>query len=401
MPNPIFRTLKSLWELCADKRLIVYTAGIGIRSILTVAIPFMLGLFIDSLVYGGSPRMIFALLVCDAVLAWGLDMLLRDVIIQIARQTELNLQYRLLDALQRTKPSAIDMYKNGEITIKFYRDVNMAEQFIQVLYPQFLNMFFGFVFAFIMVLCQKPFIAVLYLFFLPVMLVCLSFFAKKLSSAAHSVRFMYDHSINGIFEFMSFFPFLKSMAADEPYFSGPKSTFRVYRKVNTINDKIGMKLEYSNRFILLLGEYSVLGVAGWMAWKKIIPIGDVVMFQILFLSVLNSFSGMFQLLPNWETTRESISSIYELLGAEHTEDIDCGEIVSSAAEDISVENISFHYPNSNRLIFDRFSCIIRGGSITALTGANGAGKTTFLRLVTGYLEPTNGKVFIGKKDLAS
>jgi len=151
--------------LCGDKRLLAYTAGVGLRTALTVAIPFILGLFIDSLVYGGNHRAFFLLLVCDAALAWGFDFYLRGLVIQIARKTELSLQCRLLDAVQRTKPSAIDAYKNGEVTIKFYRDVNVIEQFLQTLYPSFLNMLFGCVFAFVMVLCKKPVIAALYLFF--------------------------------------------------------------------------------------------------------------------------------------------------------------------------------------------------------------------------------------------
>ncbi|MCI6287214.1 MAG: ABC transporter ATP-binding protein/permease [Lentisphaeria bacterium] len=400
MSCPFHKTVKTIWGLCADKRLAAYSLGAALHSLLTMAVPFFLGLFIDSLITGENPRRFFLISAGVALLAWGMDLFLRNMIIRIARTRELQLQYRLLESFQSMKPAAVDAYANGEIAMKFYRDTGNIEQFIAGFYPQFLNMFFGFVWALLIVLYKKPSVVVLYLFFLPALFACSGFYVKKLAAAAHAIRFMYDHSINRIFEIMRIFPYLKSMAADEPYFSAPKAMFRTYRRVNTINDKTMMMFEFINRFFLIAGEYSVLGFAGWMAWKKKIPVGDVVMFQILFLSVLNSFSGMFQMLPNWKTARESMDSVCELLNTPDTEDVDSNQPVPSAFADISVKNLSFQYTGT-KPVFHDFSCEIKAGTIVALTGINGSGKTTLLKLLTGYLTPSSGHVAIGGNPLCS
>ena len=124
------------------------------------------------------------------------------------------------------------------------------------------------------------------------------------------------------------------------------------------------------------------------------------MFQILFLSVLNSFSGMFQMLPNWKTARESMDSVCELLNTPDTEDVDSNQPVPSAFADISVKNLSFQYTGT-KPVFHDFSCEIKAGTIVALTGINGSGKTTLLKLLTGYLTPSSGHVEIGGKPLGS
>ena len=385
--------------LCAGKNLASYTAGAIICSAMTVANPFFLGLFIDNLVYDGEPQIYFLILVSNAFLCWYLNLHLRKDIIRIARNSELDIQNRLLAAFQRMKPSAVDGYSNGEIAIKFYRDTGNFEQFIAGFCPQFIRMIFGFIFSLIVVACKQPRLTVLYLFFLPIMVGSLLFYEKKLSRTMRSIRSIYDHSINGIFEFMHNFPYLKSMAAEKPYFSSPKSKFRNYRKMNTINDMIVASSEFFNHFLLLAGEYSVLAIAGWMAWRKIIPIGDVVMFQLLFLSVLNSFSGLFHLLPNWKTTQESMNSIYELLNTAETEEVECNPPIPSALNDIAVKHISFSYPHTRKKVFEDFSCTVKAGSIIALTGINGSGKTTLLKLLTGYLLPDSGYVEIAGKKL--
>lgn len=393
-------TVKRLWSLCADKRLAAYTIGSALRAGLAVAVPFLLGVFIDNLVYGGNPLLYFLLLLFCAFAGWTFELLLRKMIIGIARSAEQDVQYRLLASFQTMKPASVDGYKNGEIAMKFYRDTGVFEQFTENFYPQFLNMLFGFFFALAAVLCKKPLIAVLYLFLLPVISCLFLFYTKALANSAHAIRSAYDKSINRIFEFMHIFPYLKSMTADEPYFLLPKSKFRAYRNINIINDKTVMGLEFSNRFLLLTGEYSVLGIAGWMAWEKMIPIGDVVMFQVLFLSVLNSFSGMFQLLPTWKTVQESIKSIYELLESSETENIERNPPIQTALSDISVRHLSFRYSANSPEVFKNFSCNIKAGTVVALTGINGSGKTTLLKLLTGYLLPNEGAIEIGGRKLS-
>lgn len=60
-----------------------------------------------------------------------------------------------------------------------------------------------------------------------------------------------------------------------------------------------------------------------------------------------------------------------------------------------MENVDFTYGDQN--IIEHFSCLIQRGDKIGLIGANGVGKTTFLRLVLGELAPTQGKVDLGSK----
>jgi branched-chain amino acid transport system ATP-binding protein len=43
---------------------------------------------------------------------------------------------------------------------------------------------------------------------------------------------------------------------------------------------------------------------------------------------------------------------------------------------------------------DRISVEIRAGELVGIVGANGSGKTTFLNLITGYLTPDGGRIFL-------
>ena len=60
-----------------------------------------------------------------------------------------------------------------------------------------------------------------------------------------------------------------------------------------------------------------------------------------------------------------------------------------------LEHASFAY--GDKVIMDKFSAILQRGDKIGLIGPNGIGKTTFLKLILGKLQPTYGRIRIGSK----
>jgi ABC-2 type transport system ATP-binding protein len=64
---------------------------------------------------------------------------------------------------------------------------------------------------------------------------------------------------------------------------------------------------------------------------------------------------------------------------------------------ISVQNLEKRYGDLRAV--KNVSFEVARGEIVGLLGQNAAGKTTIMKIITGYLEPTNGKVTVGKADV--
>lgn len=64
---------------------------------------------------------------------------------------------------------------------------------------------------------------------------------------------------------------------------------------------------------------------------------------------------------------------------------------------IRVENLTFSYPNGPEVLSD--INLVFDSKSTAIIGQNGAGKTTFAKLLKGLLRPFNGEVFIGNQNV--
>lgn len=62
-----------------------------------------------------------------------------------------------------------------------------------------------------------------------------------------------------------------------------------------------------------------------------------------------------------------------------------------------LEHLTAHYGTTK--VLDDLSLTVPEGELVSLLGASGCGKTTTLRLVAGFLEPTSGTITLGGKDL--
>jgi ATP-binding cassette subfamily B protein len=66
---------------------------------------------------------------------------------------------------------------------------------------------------------------------------------------------------------------------------------------------------------------------------------------------------------------------------------------------ITLENVSFVYPGTNKMVLDGVSLHLPAGATVALVGENGAGKTTLVKLLARLYDPTEGLILIDGVDL--
>ena len=67
---------------------------------------------------------------------------------------------------------------------------------------------------------------------------------------------------------------------------------------------------------------------------------------------------------------------------------------------IRFDDVSFHYPANEQLVLKHASLEIKQGQHVAVVGENGAGKSTFVKLLLGLYRPTTGTVYLDDVNLA-
>lgn len=74
--------------------------------------------------------------------------------------------------------------------------------------------------------------------------------------------------------------------------------------------------------------------------------------------------------------------------------------LSAAPEQVTFDNVSFHYFGSDQKVLKDVSFSISKGEHIAIVGENGAGKSTLIKLLLGLYEPSNGRVLIDDVEMS-
>ena len=97
-----------------------------------------------------------------------------------------------------------------------------------------------------------------------------------------------------------------------------------------------------------------------------------------------------------------ITTIRECLEYEEPFHLDCGEHLEAKGDskyEIRLEQVSFRYPGADQDTLTNINLTLHPGEKLAVVGLNGAGKTTLIKLICGFLDPTEGRVLLDGKDI--
>jgi ABC-type multidrug transport system fused ATPase/permease subunit len=75
------------------------------------------------------------------------------------------------------------------------------------------------------------------------------------------------------------------------------------------------------------------------------------------------------------------------------------EVAHGKPHTIEFENVSFSYPEGGRMVLKNINLKFRPGETVVLVGLNGAGKTTFIKLLTRLYDPTEGRILLDGRDI--
>ena len=152
---------------------------------------------------------------------------------------------------------------------------------------------------------------------------------------------------------------------------------------------------------LLMSAVNVVIVwyGGYLAIGGRASIGDIMAFQwytFLLLgpvwNIVNSFSEL-------QRSLAAMERVFEVLGMEGDKpDRPDARPAPRVVHEIRFEKVEFEYRPGQPVVRD-FNVTVRGGSVIALVGRSGAGKTTVTDLVARFHDPTQGRILVNGSDI--
>ncbi len=179
----------------------------------------------------------------------------------------------------------------------------------------------------------------------------------------------------------------------EEYIRDHRAQQRRLLGINTLSDIIG-----------LIQTVVMYGYCGYLAISGGITVGSFT----VFLGALTAFTGTFnefvKRFPALGLLSKYIDDYREFLRcAEHEgKELETSDISALPEHcDIEFVNVSFKYPDTDRYVLKNINIKIKAGERLSIVGYNGAGKSTFIKLLCRFYKPTEGKILLGGVDIST
>lgn len=140
---------------------------------------------------------------------------------------------------------------------------------------------------------------------------------------------------------------------------------------------------------------------GMKAVYGMISVGEVAMYSGAIIVLQEEISTLFGIWIELKTHNTYLRSYTELMETSNEKYEGTLPVEKRLDHEYELEfrNVSFHYPNSDRLILKNISFRLKTGKKLAIVGANGAGKTTFIKLLCRLYDPTEGQILLNGIDI--
>ncbi len=165
--------------------------------------------------------------------------------------------------------------------------------------------------------------------------------------------------------------------------------------------RAGLKISLGELLSQNLFVFAANFFVGMKAVYGMISVGDVAMYSGAIIFFQNEISNLFRIwigLKMHSTYLKSYSELMEIPNEKYKGTIPVEQRLDHEYE-LEFKNVSFHYPNSDRMILKNISFRLKTGKKLAIVGANGAGKTTFIKLLCRLYDPTGGEILLNGIDI--
>ena len=143
----------------------------------------------------------------------------------------------------------------------------------------------------------------------------------------------------------------------------------------------------------------IVWYGGYLAVTGRASVGDIMAFQWYTFLLLNPVWNIVNSFSELQRSLAAMERVFEVLATDADKpDRSDARPAPRVVNEIRFEGVEFEY-REGRSAVREFEVVVKGGSVVALVGRSGAGKTTVTDLVARFHDPTRGRILVNGTDL--
>jgi subfamily B ATP-binding cassette protein MsbA len=156
----------------------------------------------------------------------------------------------------------------------------------------------------------------------------------------------------------------------------------------------------SSTFLLGLASAGIMGMGGYFIMNKTMTYGEFVSFTLFLGFMIAPIVQMSNIGSQLTEAFAGLDRTQELMSIPEENDIKSRFLKLNKIDgNVTFKNISFSYDDKTEVLHS-ISFEAPKGSVTALVGSSGSGKSTIASLASAFLNPSSGQILIDGNDLS-
>ena len=316
------------------------------------------------------------------------------------RHVEAGIRSSLVRKLQQLSITYHRDLQAGRLQAKVIRDVEAVEQLSKQLMLSLLPAIINIIVSIVLTAMNSWTVSSFFVITIPASIALVTIFRKKIRKTNKEFRKQVEQMSSIMSEMVEMIPVTRAHGLENVEIERMDDSLRTLQGKGQRLDIVEAYFGASNWVTFQFFQVLCLMFTAFLAFQGKIPVGNIVMYQGFFGMILGSISGLITVYPNMAKGFESIHSITEILRSKEIEHNNGKLQLSEIRGDFSFQNVQLIYPGNEHHVLEEVSLEVKAGECIAFVGESGAGKSTILNVVIGFLEPTGGKVYVDGVHLA-
>ena len=224
-------------------------------------------------------------------------------------------------------------------------------------------------------------------------------FQKRLAPRYREVREQVGHLNGDLAGNLGGIATIKSFTAEAREVERIGERSAAYRTANARAIRLSSAFSPLIRMVILCGFTATLAYGGYLAANDQMAVGSYSVMVFLTQRLLWPLTRLGETFDLFQRAMASTTRILDLLDITPGIASGTGEVGERArTEDLRFEGVGFSYASGARVL-EELDLDFQAGRTTALVGSTGSGKTTVVKLLLRFYDPTEGRVTLGGVDL--
>ena len=317
-----------------------------------------------------------------------------------------NVEYRLRSALvERMQQLTMGFYLRtnaGALQTKVIRDVENIEGMVRNGADggfAAINSLLG---AVVITAIRIPEFLPFFLFVGPITAIVIIKLRKTMNDRNEEFRGEIEEMSARVNEMTTLIPITRAHGLEQSALRQMYDSFSNVKRAGLKLDAFNAKFQAAAWVIFQIANVSCLVIAAWCAYYGYFNVstGDVVLLSAYFGQLIGSVILLSSLAPFISKGLASVRSLGEVLESPDIEVNSGKKKVTSVQGNIEFRVVPLMYPGASTWALSQINVKAGPGKVTALVGASGSGKSTFINLVIGFLRPSKGQVLLDNQNMS-